>query len=849
MLKKRKDKDKKKTTKKVTKKKVDKDLKQLKSQLEAEIVSEIEEKLENFENRILQEIKQRKAKAGLLDESEEVEELEEAEEETETKQIKNNKQNKNNEDNLEEDEDLKEDLENDNEQINQDEEIEDVDNKQENKSNETDVDDDFEFIDEDDKEIDGEINNLIQEGDPVDNSDDDDEDEEDISIVRSETNDSELEVDNEEDSDEDEIIEDSEDKQKEKKIKKNKKVLKNIIGEKNQTERDELVSLLSKRKRNKDVTKKLEKIYENNDGSLPNMKEFKKKKSNRFLTMFIGFLIFTLLLGALAWLGFFVLKPRSEFSEKNVSLTVSGEEKVSIGEEVTYRVRYHNAQNVDLENAVLQIKYPKGFVYLDSSQKPINSTNDKWELGTIPAQANNYIDIKGKIYGSIDEKQSFRVFLEYNSSNFSSNFQNVTNFTVITEKSPLGLELRTPEKVNQGSETFLEIILRPQAETMKNIKVVLDPGPDFIKQNSEPETVDNESYEWLFPEIDQETKIKIKGSFIAEDAKNSEIVSVDVYYLPTDVDKTNTNYLLGHSEAEVMFNQNEVGLSLLVNGTNDNFEVMPGEMLSTSLNLKNLSDKDIEDVIVKLIFDTASYNRLSILNWSKMSTEEDIDLHGEQLDENTREGVVTWSKKYTPKLAKISSGEDITFDFQIPLKTAEIIDLTGFKTNKITVRAEVDYEEDGVSKNLASKQIELVVNSDLDVKVEDEVKDVGQTQEHKIKWIVTNSFHELSNLKLEADFYGDISIDTDNIQVPAGKINFDKNTKTLSWEIEKMPIEVDILALEFVAKLNELNPTQKNLCSRLKIKAHDIVTDQDIVLVRDGILLDLSSSNSETEEE
>ena len=48
---------------------------------------------------------------------------------------------------------------------------------------------------------------------------------------------------------------------------------------------------------------------------------------------------------------------------------------------------------------------------------------------------------------------------------------------------------------------------------------------------------------------------------------------------------------------------------------------------------------------------------------------------------------------------------------------------------------------------------------------------------HSISWVLGNSFHELKNVELSADIYGDVSWQPDNLSVPAGEVEWDEKSK------------------------------------------------------------------------
>ena len=116
-------------------------------------------------------------------------------------------------------------------------------------------------------------------------------------------------------------------------------------------------------------------------------------------------------------------------------------------------------------------------------------------------------------------------------------------------------------------------------------------------------------------------------------------------------------------------------------------------------------------------------------------------------------------------------------------------------------------------------------------------EDVEGNTVHHVSWLLSNSYHDLKDIEITADLYGDISLDEESFVVPAGTITYDSDTKKLLWKIDKMPISVDVLAVQFDIKILSENPSQKNLTSKPSVEAYDEVLQQGIKVYGKEILL------------
>ena len=588
----------------------------------------------------------------------------------------------------------------------------------------------------------------------------------------------------------------------------------------------------------KKMKQELKEIYQNDDGTMPNMSNFQKKKSGGAVRAFFTLIFACAFLGAVAWAGFFVFKPKSGFAEKDVTLSISGEEQIVAGQEVHYRVRYRNSQNAPLTKANLQLKYPEGFVFSGASKEPNNDKKDEWILGKLDAQASGYIDIQGKLFGDINKKQSFRAFLNYTPANFNSEFQKVANLNTEITGSPATITVTAPaEAVPGASVEFTVDIIRPSDQLPKNLAFVLEPAGGLSLTLAEPANDKEGLYQWGLAELSEKVQLKLKGACSPEEGAESADVKFKLLGWK-DEKKQGEPYVFWTETKTVKLLKADLSAGLAVNGTMGALNIHPGEVLNAGLVVKNNGQTVLKNLTVKLVFETPSFDKKSMLDWGKLNDKFDGQIDGAQVNDTTRQGSITWTKRQIGGLANLAAGKELAIDINIPLKSGQTIDLIKFTTSAMTAGVEVKYESDGAQKLLSSNQINFIINSDLVLEVRDKVTGDSQDREmHNMDWIVSNSFHELKDIELSADIYGDVIWNDSALNVPAGEAKFDAAKKQLVWKIPSMPVSVDVLDLKFSVTINQKNPSQTNLTSKVKIKARDISTGQDIIIAGDEVLL------------
>lgn len=605
-----------------------------------------------------------------------------------------------------------------------------------------------------------------------------------------------------------------------------------IVQNTSKKNKDKTNKINSSEKEN--IDQKLMEIYENPDGSMPDMVHFQKKKAGGFIRSIFVLMFACVFLAGVAWVGFFVIQPKSGFSEKDVVLSVSGPEFAKIGEDVRYRIRYRNSQNTPLTNVILQVRYPEGFVLSDSSQKPINETKDEWSLASLGQQESGFIDLFGRMYGDVGTKQSFRIFLNYKAENFSSDFQKVASSNLEIGESPIGLVVDGPKEVVAGSQVEFTVNVDNRGVELDNMAIEIESGTSFKISESVPKSDKFVTNRWYVGTL-KDKKLVIKGVFNA--GENPEKSDLNIKLVGwKDADRSVDGYTYYNQSYSVSYLKTDVTANLVLNGSSGNFNVQPGEVLSGSIFLKNGSNVPLKNVVARVIIDAPSYDKKSMLNWTEIENPKDADIAGEQLNADKRRGILTWTKTQIKDLTQIDPNEEITTDFSIPIKDSSNTDLNVFTNSEIQMTLEMRYDLNGESKIISSQPILMKINSDVGFELRDTIGDEGGKESHIMSWVITNTFHELSSIKIEADIYGDMVWNEDLLEVPGGVATFDKEKKKLTWTIDKMPLSVDIFALQFGYILNSKNPTQTDLTSKVTFEATDTVTGEQILKVGKEVL-------------
>ena len=580
-----------------------------------------------------------------------------------------------------------------------------------------------------------------------------------------------------------------------------------------------------------DVSEQLTEIYKNKDGSLPDMTNFQKRKSSRTLRAFFVFLFSCLFLGVVVLAGIFFFKPQGNFSKNSVTVAVSGEDNVTSGQLTHYRIRYYNGENVPVTKAKVLVHYPSGFIFKESSVPAASDKNAEWDLGTLRAQENGFIDIYGTMYGDLGAEESLRVFLNYTPANFSSEFQAVGVGKVTIGESPVALSITAPSTTVAGALTSIVFTLTPRdsSSSLQNLALVIDPGTGFVQKSSNPASDNFGAWTWTIPNLKGEKSITVAGAFTETPGVNDYTLKAKI--VGTPVGAQQKTFILAQKEYHVSFDQNKFSSDFTINGASDALSVSPGDLLHVSAHIKNSLPTPVTNIRAAVTFDAPSFQDKSILNWSKLEDKNKNTIVGTQVGTDIRRGVIAWDKTQIGSLASINAAGVVPITFTLPVKTAAEAPLANFKEHVIHATLEVQYETNGQKQVFVSSPIEITINSDFAVQssIEKKQNAAGKDQ-FFVTWNIQNSSHEMQNAQLSGEIYGDIEWLPNEISNSLGNFTFDQKTKKIVWKADKIPPSTKPVEIKFSFVRKHYNQTQTQLLSKVQLTGKDTVTSKDVTV-------------------
>lgn len=546
-----------------------------------------------------------------------------------------------------------------------------------------------------------------------------------------------------------------------------------------------------------ELEEELHTIYDGPEAT--DMTRLTRVRSSLARKTLIGLAVFFGFLAAVSWAGFLFFNPTDrKFSGEGVELVIEGPHEIKSGEPITYVVSYRNGERVPLGTASLEMRLPKEFVVTETNPKP--GDDGLWRVGSLAPGKDDQIEIKGVVQAPLGQPLDLQAILTYRPADFNSEFQKVATLSAPVADSVFALSATGPAKIMPGDKVTIDIGYVNQSETeFKKMRVVADFPPSFIPESVEPTATDDAKNTWNLDSIAPNTEghIKISGTF-ASDAKGLNEIKARLGYLDANEEfkiQKEASY-----SADVV--EGQLALALILNGKSGDQPVAFGDTLHYAVTWRNTGEVSLDDVEISILLD-AQPDQNRVLLWNQMKDKE----------QGVRDGNrVTWTKRQVRALGRIGPSDEGTIDFDVPLLAAPLDDA---KSGDYRVTSSLEAKIGLIDHEPADRVIQAppfaaIVSSDARLEAatryfnEDGIPigsgplppRVDEATTYRVTWTLTNSLHDLADLKLSARLPDNV-VWTGKSSVDAGDLKFDAAVGKIVWNLNWLPITVSKMTVSF----------------------------------------------------
>lgn len=559
-----------------------------------------------------------------------------------------------------------------------------------------------------------------------------------------------------------------------------------------------------------------------------------------------GVVFFFCAAAAFAWLGYALFNPYNKKTPSDSVVLVADpqESDVSAGSDVIHTLSYVNQEKNPISDLVLIIEYPTGFSLKETSLTPKNTQKNYWEIGTLKGGERGELVIRGALMGRKDETKNFSATLYYRPTSMNTQFIVKKSWSARISSQPVTFD--GPSEVIVGDPVAYTVSYSDLRGVGGGVATILhiDIPQSFLVREIIPKPdggANSWTLETLVKNMDQAAQsgtIKISGEY-QEGTKGTIGLRVSLES-PNGETKTSSDLALFQTKVNEgeQKNKDDLSVKLAVNNSSNDLPITPGSALQYVIAVEHTGRVPVKDATVQVQFKNFSSGSV-IGQWTAGS------MSGESRD--VRDATVQWTSKDVPDFSLINPGEkfDVNFQLYTPKKvdaSAGILEAVAIVSGMKYDPKEQDPQKD-IQVLISSNAIKSPMNSDfallLDPVIFDNDLVAEKPKTYRVEWTVTNSIHELKDLKISARVPSAISW-LGNTSVTAGEIAFNKTSRQTLWTLNRLPVSVEKVLISFDLQLTPTDNDLKRadacasrkplpLLSKITASATDSVTQSTIV--------------------
>ena len=298
-------------------------------------------------------------------------------------------------------------------------------------------------------------------------------------------------------------------------------------------------------------------------------------------------IVFALVLAAVGY-GFW---RKNIYSKEELKLEIFGPREAALGQEVEYVVKYKNNGDFRLESPSLVFTAPDFSIKDDKIFTKEVLDAEKLGGAIYPGEEKSYT-FKFRVAGKAGEAKIAKASVSYQPKNLSARYESSTTFTTIMKEAPLDLEMDLSSTVEADKSFHLKISYFSNVDwLLTDLRVSVDYPAGYSFSQSSPKSFDKN--EWVIPVLNknQSGTIDIVGQL------SGSLDEGKVFRARIGMWKDGQYMQLREIEKGARIVKPTVALRQTING-DANYTAKPGEWLHYEVYYKNVSDKELYNLVL-----------------------------------------------------------------------------------------------------------------------------------------------------------------------------------------------------------------------------------------------------------
>lgn len=526
---------------------------------------------------------------------------------------------------------------------------------------------------------------------------------------------------------------------------------------------------------------------------------------------------------------------QNTFTTGNLKLEIIAPEELTMGEEITYVVKWKNNGESELQNAELVFEYPQGAAPAEGGDLRVRQA-----LEDINPGQEDSVRFTARVFGRENELKEAKAYLSYTPRNLSASFRSETTTTSKISFVPINFEVDMPTRMEAGQQ--FSITLNYFSNTnypLSNLRVQMEYPEGFEFRNAVPSPLGQNEWDIGVLNHAHGDRITITGVI------TGNVEEVKLFKATFGTWSEGNFTVLKEVTKAIQITKPQLFISQTVNSS-PQYVASAGDTLHYEVYFRNPSERVLENLFLVVTLDGRGFDLGSVKP----------DGGTFQAGDNS----IVWEAQDNPKLRFLGRGEEGRVEFWVNVK--DEVETFSPQDKDLLLKDRVLLSE-------ATENFEIKLKSDLSIEqigfFEDEVfgnqgshpLQVGQRNTYTITWNATNRYADVQNARAKATLPAGVEL-TGEIFPEDASLTFDSGSREVVWEIGDMPAGTGIfpeITPPSVAFQIAFTPTSTHqgevadLIREVQITGEDAFVGQPVSDTDEGIDTTLPDDDSVDEDE
>ncbi|OGE76991.1 MAG: hypothetical protein A3C85_04760 [Candidatus Doudnabacteria bacterium RIFCSPHIGHO2_02_FULL_48_21] len=441
------------------------------------------------------------------------------------------------------------------------------------------------------------------------------------------------------------------------------------------------------------------------------------------------------------------------------------------GSEISYEVSFENLSNAKLTQLSLEMFYPQGFSFVDSTpdfDAGSGAEGRRYTFSDLREGGKEKLIIVGKLEGNIQEIKSVTAKLHYVPENFDSFFLATADASTVVLAPDITMRINAPAHLISGERIKYDIeVTNVSGKDFESLVLKLAYPPAFSFLSAQP-APNREETEWDITNLafGQRRTITVEGRLTEEPGRD--------VYLQAELFVTRGGERLSAGRSYAFTKMLDAPLQLQMSLAGGEGTVLPGEMLEYKIDYENIGAVGLSNVNIVMVFESTVFDLT----------------RAQSARGQIRRNEMVWLPAVVPELRTVNPGQRGQFTVRVPIRKES--EITQKNPSAIT---RVEFSADELSETISGNRLSFKVGTNLTVSADvthltgPRNPQVGQTSVYAVALTVRNSVSDADNAELVATLpRTDATILLDSIMPDDEKANVQylATAGTLRWNLGKV---------------------------------------------------------------